>query len=181
MGAAEIASVVVAIVAALAAVGSLIVAVLAERRAREAEAAAREARAGTDSVEESLQRMADVMVALLEEVHWRRAQPAGPSSHRVHPSASPDSPPEFTIEFVRGRQFRLRNVSARPATNVRATAGDLPLGMTRDLPNGIELAPFQSSPPFLILSAWGVQAPGELLVDCEELAEPVHVPLPPTS
>lgn len=127
---------------------------------------AREAMAGKASLEVSLQRIADIM----QEGQTLRA-------HEGARSAPPK--PAFTVEFVSGHSYRLRNVGDALATAVTLNLPDSPAGLTRSLPNDAKLPPLASTGPFLIQGAWGTPAPGDVTVECDQLAEPVRVPLPP--
>jgi hypothetical protein len=50
-------------------------------------------------------------------------------------------------------------------------------GLARNLPDGVNLAPFQSV-HFLILAIDAIGPLGEVLVHCQELDGPVYVPVP---
>lgn len=84
--------------------------------------------------------------------------------------------PAFTVEYVRGRAYRLRNVSLRHLSDVTVSTPGFDLA--HGLPTGIALAPFESSERFVIQGALQMPAPGEVRVICAELDEPVVVPLP---
>ena len=127
---------------------------------------AREATAGTASLEVSLQRIADII---------QKSQALSPHAEAL--SAPPR--PAFTVEFVSGHSYRLRNVGDAVASGVTLKLPDFPAGLTRALPNDAELHPLASTGPFVIQGAWGNPAPGDVRVECDQLAEPVRVPLPP--
>jgi len=125
-----------------------------------------EATAGAASLEVSLQRIADIM---------QKSQRLSP--HAEARSAPPR--PAFTVEFVSGHSYRLRNVGDALATGVTLKLPDFPAGLTRALPDDSELPPLASTGPFVIQGAWGNPAPGDVRVECDQLAEPVRVQLPP--
>ena len=181
--------------------GSLLVAELGRRRAAEsderaaaADSAARDARAGHDTMEKSLEKIAEAL-----QVQARRTPPTagrgGPYETRgggypqvpfdLQASAASErrramtggGPPDFNIEVVSRNKFRLRNVGTGPATNLRVDLGDFPDGLTRDVPDGIELEPFASS-TFLVMSAMQAPRPGEVRVICDEIPDGVLVALP---
>lgn len=139
---------------------------------------AREATAGAASLEVSLQRIADALErsALGRQPRSKAAATAEPPAEGLE-SAAPL--PEFTVEFVSGHTYRLRNVSTVRATGVRVTVEGHPEGFTRGLPANVELAPLASTDPFLITGSWQTGVPGEVLVACDQLPEPVRAPLPP--
>jgi hypothetical protein len=126
-----------------------------------------QANAGVASAQQSLQRIADN----LDPERLARARDGEAAAL-----------PEFNVEFLTGSSYRLRNVSAVPATKIRTTVESYEhrSPITRNLPNDIDLAPLQSSPRFLLISSWQVPAPGELIVECAELPTPVRVPIPPS-
>jgi hypothetical protein len=127
---------------------------------------AREAMAGTASLEVSLQRIADIM---------QKGQ-----TLRVHAEALSAPPrPAFTVEFVSDHSYRLRNVGDSLATGVTLNLPDFPAGSTRALPDDVELPPLASTALFVIRGAWGDPVPGDVTVECDQLTEPVRVPLPP--
>jgi len=127
---------------------------------------AREAMAGTASLEVSLQRIADIM---------QESQTL--SAHAEALAALPR--PAFTVEFVSGHSYRLRNVGDALATGVTLKVPDFPAGLTRALPDDAELPPLASTGSFVIQGAWGKPAPGDVTVECDQFAEPARVPLPP--
>lgn len=143
-----------------------------------AERRAREATAGAASLEVSLQRIADAL-----DRSWAAAPPrssaAASSQWRVSASESAAPLPEFGVEFVSGHAYRLRNVSTVRATGVTVTIEQSPAGMARELPAKLDLPPLASTGPFLIIGSRRSQTPGEVLVTCDQLSEPVRVPLPP--
>jgi hypothetical protein len=95
------------------------------------------------------------------------------------PSLPGQGLPEFTSEFTGGMSYRVRNVSTATAHGVSVDVPDAEKSLTRALPQGIDLPPLASTNAFIIISAMGYPLPGELLVSCAELDEPVRVPLPP--
>jgi len=127
---------------------------------------AREAVAGTASLEVSLQQIADIM---------QKGQ-----ALRAHAEAL-SAPPRlaFTVEFVSGYLYRLRNVGDSLATGITLNLPDFRAGSTRVLLDDVELPPLASAAPFEIRGPWGHPVPGDVTVECDELAEPVRVPLPP--
>ncbi|HEY0166758.1 MAG TPA: hypothetical protein VGB75_06915 [Jatrophihabitans sp.] len=158
----------VAIAVSLAAVGQ---SWRAERRAREATA-------GAASLEVSLQRIADAL-----DRSRAGASPQSSAATSMQPRASSDGSaaplPEFSVEFVSGHAYRVRNVSTVRATGVSVSIEQSPAGMARELPAGVDLAPLASTAPFLIIDSWQHQAPGEVLVTCDQLPGLVRAPLPP--
>lgn len=127
---------------------------------------AREAMAGTASLEVSLQRIGDIM---------QKGQ-----SLRAHADvSSAPSKPAFTVEFVSGHSYRLRNVGDVLATGVTLNLPEFPAGLTRALPDDAKLPPLASTGLFIIQGTWGTPTPGDVTVECDQLAEPVRVPLPP--
>ena len=127
---------------------------------------AREAMAGTASLQVSLQRIADIM------------QKNQPRRAGAEVSSAPPSP-AFTLEFVFGHTYRLRNVGNLLATGVTLNLPGFPAELTRALPDDAELPPLGSTGPFLIQGTWGTPSPGDAMVECDQLAEPVRVLLPP--
>ena len=65
------------------------------------------------------------------------------------------------------------------ATRVTLTLLDFPVGSMRALPDDVELPPLASTALFVIRGAWGDPVAGDVTVECDQLAEPVRVPLPP--
>jgi hypothetical protein len=80
---------------------------------------------------------------------------------------------------VSGHAYRLRNVGVVRANGVTVTLEQFPQALTRRLPSGVDLAPFASTDSFVIQGSMQAPAPGEVLVTCDQLSEPVRVPLPP--
>lgn len=81
----------------------------------------------------------------------------------------------FLIEPRGKNSMALRNYGPSKATNV--TIEGLQDGLTRDLPQGIDLDPMQSH-SFLVLRVWGVDVPGEVRVRSDQVPEGVLVPMP---
>ncbi|HEX8079389.1 MAG TPA: hypothetical protein VF557_04195 [Jatrophihabitans sp.] len=148
-------------------------------RSWQAERRAREATAGAASLEVSLQRIADALDR--SRVNAPPSQGSATGSLEVRGSASDSAPPlpEFSAEFVSGHSYRLRNVSTVRATGVTVTLEQFPQGMARNLPAEVELPPLASAGPFLIIGSWQSPAPTDVLVTCDQLSDPVRVPLPP--
>lgn len=141
----------------------------ANRNANKASESAAEARAGTASLEESLEKIAQIMAA--------RPAPAISTSSEPPRRIRGGAPPvAFNIEYAARNTYRLRNLGPMPAT--RVTVSHDGIVISRDLPNMIDMPPMMSV-TFMIIPAAGVPVPGELIVYCEELAEPAIVPLPP--
>lgn len=168
---------------------AIAVSLVALGRSWQAERRAREATAGAASLEVSLQRIADALDRTRVTEHRSSATAASePRGSAVRSAASKPrgsavgsaAPlPEFNIEFVTGHRYRLRNVSTVRATGVTVTVEQFPAGRTRDLPNDVELAPLASAGSFLIEASAQTRTPAEVLVTCDQLPEPVRVPLPP--
>lgn len=138
---------------------------------------AREATAGAASLEVSLQRIADALErsSLGKQPRSKAAAVTAEPPTEALGSAAPL--PEFNVEFVSGQTYRLRNVSTVRATGVSVTVD--PEGLAEGLPVAAELPPLASTAPFLVAGSWQIPAPGEVLVACDQLPEPVRVPLPP--
>lgn len=156
---------------------AIAVSLVALGRSWQAERRAREATAGAASLEVSLQRIADALDR--SRVNEHRSSATASSEPRGSAVGSAAALPEFNVEFVVGHSYRLRNVSAVRATGVTVRVENVPEGTARDLPAQVELSPLASAGPFLISSSWQGRAPGEVLVTCDQLPDPVQVPLPP--
>lgn len=139
----------------IAAVKALKGAGVAERRALRAEERAEEAVTQFERMADALDRLADAN--------------AGRSALRSV------APVEFQIERRSKNGYSLRNLGPETATNVVVDASELPL--SRDLPDGITLAPMQSH-ALLLLGAWQAPLPAELKVSCDQFDEQIHVPVP---
>jgi hypothetical protein len=148
---------------------------------------AREATAGAASLEVSLQRIADALDRSSSAGRPYRSRASGPADPGTAGPAEPLGPtgesapalPEFNVEFVSGDAYRLRNVGTVPATGVTVTTEPFPEGLTRGLPVDAELSPLASTGPFSIFGSRQSPVPGEVRVTCDQLPEPVRVPLPP--
>ncbi|MEO8851067.1 MAG: hypothetical protein ABI360_04985 [Allobranchiibius sp.] len=134
---------------------------------------AAQASAGAASLEVSLQRIADSLAASAAR------PPATNTADKRSAELSSAGNPSFNIEFVAGHSYRLRNVGSEEATNVTVTVGAFPVGRTRGLPTGVDLAPMASTDTFVIRGSWQSPAPGEVTVTCEQIAQPLKVLLPP--
>lgn len=156
---------------------AIAVSLVALGRSWQAERRARVATAGAASLEVSLQRIADALDRT--RVNERRSSATASSEPRGSAVGSAAALPEFNVEFVTGHRYRLRNVSTVRATGVTVTVESLSEGTARDLPADVDLPPLASAGPFLISSNWQSRAPGEVFVTCDQLPEPVRVPLPP--
>ena len=140
---------------------------------------AREATAGAASLEVSLQRIADALDRSRVDAPPHQGSATGSFETRGSAGESATPLPEFSVEFVAGHSYRLRNVSTVRATGVTVTLEQFPDGMARDLPVEVELPPLASAGPFLIIGSWQSPAPAEVLVTCDQLSDPARVPLPP--
>jgi hypothetical protein len=160
---------------------ALVVSLIAIGRSWRAERRAREATAGAASLEVSLQRIADALdrSRVNTPQHGSSVASAQPETRAPRSPAGGSAPPlpEFNVEFVSGHAYRLRNVSTMRATGVTVTL-EHARGVTRNLPADAELPPLASTGPFLIQGSLQAPAPGEVLVTCDQLPEPVRVPLP---
>lgn len=133
---------------------------------------AAQASAGAASLEVSLQRIADSLAAASRQSTDR---PAGGRDTEASSAANPS----FNVEFVTGHSYRLRNVGPQEVTNVAVSVGDFPVELARRLPAGVDLPPMGSTDSFVIQGSWQSPAPGEVSVACDQLAQPLTVPLPP--
>lgn len=158
---------------------AIAVSLVALGRSWQAERRAREATAGAASLEVSLQRIADALDR--SRVNAPPSQGSATGSLEVRGSTSGSAPllPEFSAEFVSGHSYRLRNVSTVRATGVTVRPEQAAEGQTRDLPTEVELPPLASAGPFLIEAGAQTRASAAVLVTCDQLSDPVRVPLPP--
>jgi hypothetical protein len=182
---------VLGVVGALTGVGGVLVSVLARRDAAASARAAEEARAGADSLEVSVQRIADTLADQNERQHqrgeaMRHLEPGFTvTSGRKRPIDVNDLPtdgplPAFNLEFVRGHAYRLRNTGAIAATGVSVSPEGLPVVANR-LPRDVVIEPFRSTETFILQGAMGAPLPGEIAVTCNELSNPVVIPIPAPS
>jgi hypothetical protein len=125
-----------------------------------------------------LQRIADALDRSSRAASRDRSSATGSYLPQA-PASEPPLLPEFSVEFVAGHDYRLRNVSTVRATGVTVTIEDSPEGMARDLPLKAEMPPLSSVGPFSIVGSWQNRVPQEVLVTCDQLPDPVQVPLPP--
>jgi hypothetical protein len=168
-------------VGGLGGIAGAYIARLARRDARAAEQSAAEARAGADSLEVSTQRMADSLQALIqmEERRWRRFQQFSDLGSPGHDPADDQRNlrPSFSLEYVRGHAYRLRNTGPVAATGVTISPEGLPLVADR-LPRDVDLDAFRSTEMFILQGAMQAPLPGEVVVTCNELDSPAVLPIP---
>lgn len=131
-------------------------------QARKALSAAEEARAGADSLEVSLQRIAEIMS--------RREPAAARGSAAAEPTVA------FNIEYVRGALYRLRNLGPSTATNVAIEVP--PTGVINRMPESPTVLPPFGSVQFFVAPSFAHPVPGEITVTCDELDGPIVVPMP---
>lgn len=158
--------------------GALLISAVAVVQSWRANRRAREARAGNDSLETSLQRIADTFV----ESHQRTEQDllkrrTTEFSHSRFDERRRTAVPEFNLEFVRGHAYRIRNVGLGIATGVTVLRDKLPAVANR-LPANVTLNPFESTETFILQGAMQAPLPGEISIVCNEVPEPVLLQIP---
>ncbi len=185
------------------AIGALALSAYSVVRAQTASRRASEATAGHDSIEESLERMANAMQADAQRLHptppeHAEANAMQADAQRLHPTppehaeasgsaemsltatgtAEAGPVPAFNLEYLSDHTYRLRNVGTGTATGVLMTLKDFPAAMTRGMPTDAEMPPFSSVGPIAVHTAAEISLPGEAQISCDQLPEPVLVPIP---
>lgn len=124
---------------------------------------AREARAEAQRSAEAADRSADAAM--------RSADAAERQIELATPPAI-----DFQFEQIREARYALRNIGTSTATGV--TVDPEGFAIPDRLPAGFTLARDQAV-EFLLLASWASPVPATAKVHCNELAEPLHVSVPP--
>ncbi|MFJ8815451.1 hypothetical protein [Amycolatopsis thermoflava] len=85
--------------------------------------------------------------------------------------------PAFDLTSVSGSKYRLTNIGDARATSITLDLGDGNRVITRDLPDSFDLVPRQSI-TFLLMGSWSTGSVDQVMVCCDELADPYPVVVP---